>query len=163
MFFRFLTAVGMLGLGVLASVQTGCAAAVPIVSAASAGAAAGEAGFTFWRSGMLIYVDEGNIDEMNQAVAITIERLALEIRETRDYVDDGVLQYRWWSIRSNRGHLVTIRVEPLSPAMIEVRIDAGRFGNKAAAELIADRCKNELDLIQAAAQSEGQPASGLGD
>lgn len=130
-------------------VLAGCAAAVPLVSAASAGAAAGEAGFSFWRSGMLTYVDEGTMDEMNEAVAITIDRLALEIRETKDQTDNGVLAARWWSIRSDRGHLVTIKVEPLTSAMIEVEIDAGRFGNKAAAELIADRCKNELDLIQA--------------
>jgi hypothetical protein len=127
----------------------GCAAAVPLVSAASAGAAAGEAGFSFWRSGMLTYVDEGTMDEMNEAVAITIDRLALEIRETKDQTEWGVLASRWWSIRSDRGHLVTIKVEPLTSAMIEVEIDAGRFGNKAAAELIADRCKNELDQIQA--------------
>jgi hypothetical protein len=74
-----------------------------------------------------------------------------------------VLQHRWWSIRSDRGHLVTIRVEALSPAMIEVQINAGRFGNKAAAELIADRCKNELDLIQAAAQSRGRASPAVHD
>ncbi len=127
----------------------GCAAAVPLVSAASAGAAAGEAGYSFWRSGMLTYVDEGTIEEMNEAVAITIERLALQIRETKDEMDGDVLSSRWWSIRGDRGHLITIKVEPLTRAMIEVQIDAGRFGNKAAAELIADRCKNELDQIQA--------------
>lgn len=127
----------------------GCAAAVPLVSAASAGAAAGEAGYGFWRSGMLTYVDEGTMEEMNEAVAITIERLALEVRETQDETDEGVLASRWWSIRSDRGHLVTIKVEPLTSALIEVEIDAGRFGNKAAAELIADRCKHELDQIQA--------------
>jgi hypothetical protein len=127
----------------------GCAAAVPLVSAASAGAAAGEAGYSFWRSGMLTYVDEGTMDQMNEAVAITLERLDLEIHETKDQAEGGVLASRWWSIRSDRGHLVTIKVEPLTSAMIEVEIDAGRFGNKAAAELIADRCKSELDQIQA--------------
>lgn len=130
-------------------VLTGCAAAVPLVSAASAGAAAGEAGYSFWRSGLLTYVDEGTMDQMNEAVATTIDRLALSIHQTKDETDDGVLASRWWSIRSDRGHLVTIKVEPLTRALIEVEIDAGRFGNKAAAELIADRCKAELDLIQA--------------
>lgn len=127
----------------------GCAAAVPLVSAASAGAAAGEAGYSFWRSGMLTYVDEGTMEQMNEAVALTIERLALEVRETKDETTESVLVSRWWSIRSDRGHLVTIKVEPLTSAMIEVEIDAGRFGNKAAAELIADRAKHELDQIQA--------------
>ncbi len=130
-------------------VLAGCAAAVPLVSAASAGAAAGEAGYSFWRSGLLTYVDEGTMEEMNEAVALTLERLALEVRETKDETDGAVLRSRWWSIRSDRGHLVTIKVEPLTSAMIEVEIDAGRFGNKAAAELIADRCKSELDQIQA--------------
>jgi hypothetical protein len=130
-------------------VLTGCAAAVPIVSAASAGAAAGEAGYSFWRSGLLTYVDEGTMDQMNEAVAVTIERLALQVHQTKDETEGGVLASRWWSVRSERGHLVTIKVEPLTSAMIEVEIDAGRFGNKAAAELIADRCKNELDQIQA--------------
>lgn len=134
---------------VLPLAMAGCAAAVPLVSAASAGAAAGEAGYSFWRSGMLTYVDEGTMDQMNEAVAITIERLALEVHETKDETDGGVLASRWWSVRSDHGHLVTIKVEPLTSAMIQVEIDAGRFGNKAAAELIADRCKNELDEIQA--------------
>jgi hypothetical protein len=135
-------------LGASAVLMTGCAAAVPLVSAASAGAAAGEAGYTFWRSGKLTYVDEGSLEEMNEAVAITIERLELHVHDTRDEVVRGTLQHRWWSIRTDRGHLLTIKVEPLTPAMIEVEIDAGRFGNKAAAELLADRCKNELDAIQ---------------
>lgn len=130
---------------------TGCVAAVPIVSAATAGAAAGEAGFTFWRSGMLTYVDEGTPEEMNRAMAITIDRLALFVRKTEDRVgDDGELLSRWWSIRSDRGHLVTIEVHPLTEALVEVKINAGPFGNRAAAELIADRLKNELDAIQAA-------------
>lgn len=134
-----------------ACVLSGCAAAVPVVSAASAGAAAGQVGFSFWRSGMLTYVDEGSLDEMNEAVAITIRRLALTVRDVRDRHENGVLQQRWWSIRTERGHLVTLTVEPLTPAVIEVRIDAGPFGNRAAAELLADRFKNELDEIQAAA------------
>jgi hypothetical protein len=37
--------------------------------------------------------------------------------------------------------------------MVEVKINAGAFGNKAAAELIADRLKAELDDIQATAIS----------
>lgn len=128
----------------------GCAAAVPIVSAASAGAAAGEAGFTFWRSGMLTYVDEGTPDQMNRAVAITIDRLALIVRKTEDRVDDDdELLSRWWSVRSERGHLVTVEVHPLTDALVEVKINAGPFGNRAAAELIADRLKHELDMIQA--------------
>lgn len=126
----------------------GCAAVVPLVSA---GAAAGEAGYSFWRSGMLTYVDEGTPGEMNRAMAITIERLALIVRDTKDRVDDDdELLSRWWSIRSDRGHLVTIEVHPLTEAMVEVKINAGAFGNRAAAELIADRLKAELDAIQAA-------------
>lgn len=133
---------------VCALVLPGCAAAVPLVSA---GAAAGEAGYSFWRSGMLTYVDEGTPEEMNRAMAITIERLALNVRDTKDRVDDDdELLSRWWSIRSDRGHLVTIEVHPLTEAMVEVKINAGAFGNRAAAELIADRLKAELDAIQAA-------------
>ncbi|MCC5823054.1 MAG: hypothetical protein LAT64_07505 [Phycisphaerales bacterium] len=127
----------------------GCVAAVPLVSAASAGAAAGEAGFTIWRSGMLTYVDEGTVDQMNQAVALTIDRLGLTIRHTLDDEFEGELLSRWWSVRSDRGHLVTIEVHPLTSALVEVKINAGPFGNRAAAELIADRLKNELDTIQA--------------
>jgi hypothetical protein len=137
---------------------SGCVAAVPVISAATAGAAAGQAGFSFWRSGMLTYVDEGTLQEMNEAVNITIRRLALEIRETKDETDDGVLASRWWSIRSDRGHLATIKVEPLTAAMIEVEIDAGRFGNRAAAELLADRFKAELDSLQASLAPGVTPA-----
>ena len=133
--------------------MTGCAAAVPIVSAASAGAAAGEAGFSFWRSGRLTYVDEGNLDEMNRAVAVMLPRLGLTIHDERDSFRNGQLQHRWWSVRSDRGHLVTIKVEPLTHALIQVEINAGPFGNRAAAELIADRIKDELDLIQQPART----------
>lgn len=129
----------------------GCVAAVPILSAGAAAGAAGEAGFGFWRSGMLTYVDEGTPDQMNRAMTRTIERLALIVRDTKDRLDDDdELLSRWWSIRSDRGHLVTIEVRPLTDAMVEVKINAGAFGNKAAAELIADRLKAELDEIQAA-------------
>lgn len=139
------------GVGLAGAISlTGCVAAVPVVAAASAGTAAGQSGFSIWRSGMLTYVDEGSLEEMNQAVALTIERLALTIREVRDQTSNGVLDHRWWSIRSDRGHLVTIKVEPLTPALIEVEINAGPFGNRAAAELLADRFKAELDTLQAA-------------
>ncbi|MEX0876257.1 MAG: hypothetical protein WD114_02255, partial [Phycisphaerales bacterium] len=115
----------------------------------SAGAAAGEAGVSFWKSGMLTYVDEGTSEEMNRAMELTIERLALTVHETKDRVDDDDDQVgRWWSIRSDRGHLVTIEVRPLTVAMVEVKINAGAFGNRAAAELIADRLKAELDALQ---------------
>lgn len=145
----------LLAAGITAAMLSlpGCVAAVPVVSAATAGAAAGQAGFSFWRSGMLVYVDEGSLDEMNEAVALTLDRFLLTVDDTRDEVDDGVLQHRWWSIRTDRGHLVTIKVEPLTPAMIEVEINAGPFGNRAAAELLADRFKAELDALQAAARS----------
>tara|TARA_R110000782_G_scaffold101029_7_gene187487 strand:- start:2658 stop:3140 length:483 start_codon:yes stop_codon:yes gene_type:complete len=134
----------------------GCAAAVPIVSAAATGASAGEAGYSFWNSGLLTYVDEGTIDEMNRSVALTIERLRLTARETKDRHEDGALQERWWSLASDRGHLVTLTVEPLTRTMVEVRINAGTFGNRAAAELFADRLKQELDAIQAGEPSPGQ-------
>lgn len=136
----------------------GCVAAVPVVSAATAGAAAGQAGFSFWRSGMLVYVDEGHLDEMNEAVALTIDRLRLTIDDTRDETDNGMLQHRWWSIRTDRGHLLTIKVEPLTPALIEVEINAGPFGNRAAAELLADRFKAELDNLQASVAPGVRPA-----
>ena len=129
----------------------GCAAAVPIVSA---GAAAGEAGYSFWQSGKLTYVDEGTTREMNRAMVLTFNRLALTVDETKDRLDDdGNLKSRWWSIHSDRGHLLTIETRPLTSTMVEVKIDAGAFGNKAAAELIADRLKAELDEIQATAAS----------
>ena len=129
-----------------ALVLPGCAAAVPLVSA---GAAAGEAGYSFWNSGMLTYVDEGSPEEMNRAMDLTIERLALTVHEAKDRVDDdGRLRARWWSIRSDRGHLVTIEVRPLTVVMVEVKINAGAFGNRAAAELIANRLKAELDALQ---------------
>ncbi len=136
------------GLMAAAVLMTGCAAAVPIVSAASAGAAAGEAGFSFWSSGRLTYVDEGTVDEMNRAVAVMLPRLGLTIHDERDSFRNGQLDHRWWSVRSDRGHLVTIKVEPLTDALIQVEINAGPFGNRAAAELIADRIKDELDQIQ---------------
>ena len=128
----------------------GCAAAVPLVSASAAGASAGEAGYSFWRSGMLTYVDEGTTHEMNEAVERTLERLDLTIDETklRDAHTDE-LDGRWWSIHSDRGHLVTLETRPLTSTMVEVKINAGAFGNKAATELIADRLKAELDEIQA--------------
>ncbi len=126
----------------------GCAAAVPILSA---GAAAGETGYSFWQSGKLTYVDEGTTDEMNQAVIRTIERLALIVDQVRERdEDDEDLHSHWWSIQSDRGHLVTLETRSLTSTMVEVKINAGAFGNKAAAELIADRLKAELDEIQAA-------------
>lgn len=128
----------------------GCVAAVPILSAGAAAGSAGEAGYSFWRSGMLTYVDEGTTQEMNLAVERTLERLDLIIDKSklRDE-DDDELDGRWWSIHSDRGHLVTIETQPLTSTMVEVKINAGAFGNKAAAELIADRLKAELDEIQA--------------
>lgn len=128
-----------------------CAAAVPLVSA---GASAGEAGYSFWQSGKLVYVDEGTTTEMNEAVERTLERLNLTISESklRDSHTDE-LDGRWWSIHSDHGHLVTIETRPLTSVMVEVKINAGAFGNKAATELIADRLKAELDEIQAAAVS----------
>ena len=132
----------------------GCAAAVPLVSASAAAGKAGEAGYSFWSSGKLTYVDEGTTQQMNQAVRRTIKRLDLTIDETklRDAPGDD-LEGRWWSIESDRGHLVTIETRPLTSVMVEVKINAGAFGNKAAAELIADRLKAELDEIQASAVS----------
>jgi hypothetical protein len=129
----------------------GCAAAVPIVSAS---AAAGEAGYSFWQSGKLVYVDEGTPREINRAMVLTFNRLALTVDETKDRLDDdGNLKSRWWSIHSDRGHLLTIETRPLTSTMVEVKLDTGAFGNKAAAELIADRLKAELDEIQASAVS----------
>jgi hypothetical protein len=126
----------------------GCAAAVPILSA---GAAAGETGYSFWKAGKLTYVDECTTNEMNQAVIRTIERLDLIVDKTHARDEDRPeLEGRWWSIESDRGHLVTIETRPLTSTMVEVKIKAGAFGNKAAAELIADRLKAELDEIQAA-------------
>ncbi len=142
-FHALILVTGLLG-WTLAS--TGCAAAVPLVSA---GATAGEAGYSFWHSGRLTYVDEGTPREMNRAMEITINRLALTVHETKDRVeDDGQLRSRWWSIRSDRGHLVTIETRPLTETMVEVKINAGAFGNRAAAELIASRLKAELDELQ---------------
>ncbi|MHA7811836.1 MAG: DUF3568 family protein [Phycisphaerales bacterium] len=127
----------------------GCAAAVPLVSAS---AAAGEAGYSFWQSGKLVYVDEGTTQEMNLAVDFAIERLGLAVDKSKDRdAEDDALEGRWWSIESDRGHLVTIETRPLTSVMVEVKINAGAFGNKAAAELIADRLKAELDEIQATA------------
>lgn len=124
----------------------GCAAAVPLVSAS---AAAGEAGYSFWQSGKLVYVDEGTTQEMNLAVDFAIERLGLTVDKSKDRdAEDDALEGRWWSIESDRGHLVTIETRPLTSVMVEVKINAGAFGNKAAAELIADRLKAELDEIQ---------------
>ena len=129
----------------------GCAAAVPLVSAS---AAAGEAGYSFWQSGKLVYVDEGTTQEMNLAVDFAIERLGLTVDKSKDRdAEDDALEGRWWSIESDRGHLVTIETRPLTSVMVEVKINAGAFGNKAAAELIADRLKAELDEIQASAAS----------
>ncbi len=126
---------------------SGCAAAVPLVSAT---AAAGEAGYSFWQSCKLVYVDEGTTQQMNLAIDRTLERLDLIIDTTRARDEDHPeLEGRWWSIESDRGHLVTIETRPLTSAMVEVKINAGAFGNKAAAELIADRLKAELDEIQA--------------
>jgi hypothetical protein len=133
----------------------GCAAAVPVLSAASTGAAAGQAGYSFWRSGKLTYVDEGTLDQMNEAVAITIDRFDLQTHGLHDEIDGGRLRHRWWSIRTDRGHLLTIKVEPLTDAMIEVQLDVGFFGNKAAAELLADRFKQELDHLQASGRAPG--------
>ncbi|MFG0245122.1 MAG: hypothetical protein ACF8MF_03605 [Phycisphaerales bacterium JB052] len=129
----------------------GCVAAVPLLSAGAAAGSAGKAGYSFWNSGLLTYVDEGTTVQMNQAVRRTIERLDLTIDETklRDDPEDD-LDGRWWSIESDRGHLITIETRPLTSVMVEVKINAGAFGNKAAAELIADRLKAELDEIQAA-------------
>ena len=126
----------------------GCAAAVPVLSA---GAAAGEAGYSFWQSGKLTYVDEGTTREMNRAMVLTFNRLALTVDETKDRLDDdGNLKSRWWSIHSDRGHLLTIETRPLTSTLVEVKLNTGAFGNKAAAELIADRLKAELDEIQEA-------------
>ena len=127
----------------------GCAAAVPLVSAS---AAAGEAGYSFWQSGKLVYVDEGTTQQMNRAVDRTLDRLDLIIDTTRERDEQHPeLEGRWWSIESDRGHLVTIETRPLTSVMVEVKINAGAVGTKAAVELIADRLKAELDEIQAAA------------
>lgn len=132
----------------------GCAAAVPLVSAS---AAAGEAGYSFWQSGKLVYVDEGTTQQMNRAIDRTLQRLDLIVDTTRDRDEEyPELEGRWWSIESDRGHLVTIETRPLTSVMVEVKINAGAFGNKAAAELIADRLKAELDEIQAASDEQAR-------
>jgi hypothetical protein len=134
-----------------ALILPGCAAAVPLVSAS---AAAGEAGYSFWQSGKLVYVDEGTTQQMNRAIDRTLERLDLIVDDTHARDEDHPeLEGRWWSIESDRGHLVTIETRPLTSVMVEVKINAGAFGNKAAAELIADRLKAELDEIQATTAS----------
>ncbi|MEZ6165451.1 MAG: hypothetical protein R3B67_13570 [Phycisphaerales bacterium] len=101
-----------LALSLLAAalILPGCAAAVPLVSA---GASAGEAGYSFWQSGKLVYVDEGTTTEMNEAVERTLDRLNLTIDETklRDSHTDE-LDGRWWSIHSDHGHLVTLETRP---------------------------------------------------
>lgn len=129
----------------------GCAAAVPAVSALSAGAAAGEKGYSFWQSGRLYYVDEGTLEEMTRAVRAAIERLELTIRDERESLDDGEVEARSWTIRSDRGHLLRLTLEPLTDAMISVELDTGAFGNRAAAELVAQRIKENLDAIHASA------------
>ncbi len=129
----------------------GCAAAVPAVSALSAGAAAGEKGYSFWQSGRLYYVDEGTLEEMTLAVRAAIERLELTIRDEREDLDDGEVESRSWAIRSDRGHLLRLSLEPLTDAMISVELDTGAFGNRAAAELVAQRIKENLDAIHASA------------
>jgi hypothetical protein len=138
----------------------GCVAAVPILSAGAAAGKAGEAGFSFWQSGKLVYVDEGTADQMNQAVVRTIVRLALTVDQVRVHEEDEeYLDRRWWSIESERGHLVTIETRSLTSTMVEVKINAGAFGNKAAAELIADRLKAELDEIQAASEVQSNQST----
>jgi len=129
----------------------GCAAAVPAVSALSAGAAAGEKGYSFWQSGRLYYVDEGTLEEMTRAVRAAIERLELTIRDERESLDDGEVEARSWAIRSDRGHLLRLTLEPLTDAMISVELDTGAFGNRAAAELVAQRIKENLDAVHASA------------
>lgn len=138
----------------------GCVAAVPILSAGAAAGKAGEAGYSFWQSGKLTYVDEGTTDEMNQAVIRTIERLALIVDQVRERdEDDEDLHSHWWSIHSERGHLVTLETRSLTSTMVEVKINASAFGNKAAAELIADRLKAELDEIQAASEVQSNQST----
>lgn len=127
-----------------------CAAAVPAVSALSAGAAAGEKGFSFWQSGRLYYVDEGTMEDMCAAIATTIDALDLEVHAEDVDTEDGVLRGRDWAVRTERGHLARIEVERLSSAMVSVELNAGSFGNRAAIELVAQRIKHELDAIHAA-------------
>ena len=137
--------------GCVCATLGGCAAAVPAVSALSAGAAAGEKGYSFWRSGRLYYVDEGTLGEMTLAVRAAVERLDLTIHDEREYFDDGRIDTREWAIRTDRGHLLRLTLEPLTDAMISVELDTGAFGNRAAAELVAQRIKEHLDALHAAA------------
>jgi hypothetical protein len=148
---RALTLVSVLVAG--AAHMPGCAAAAVLaVSAISAGAAAGEKGFSFWQSGRLYYVDEGSIEQMTDAVRLMIQRLDLTVRSERDIVDDGVLEARHWIIRTDHGHLLRLEVEPLTSALIAVELDTGAFGNKAAAELVAQRIKDELSAVRMGAE-----------
>lgn len=126
----------------------GCAAAIPAVSALSAGAAAGEKGYSFWRSGRLYYVDEGTLEEMTQAIRSMIERLALTTREETDHSSGDEIQVRQWTLRTDRSHLLRLEIIPLTPALIAVELDTGAFGNNAAAQLVAQRIKEELDAVQ---------------
>lgn len=149
---RVLTAAGLSGLVCVG--LAGCAAAIPAVSAISAGAAAGEKGYSFWSSGRLYYVDEGTTDEMTVAVRRMIDRLELTIHDEREKFDGDEFESRAWSLRTQRGHLLWLTIEPLTPVLTAVELDAGVFGNEAAAQLVAQRVKDELDAIQKAAAME---------
>ena len=126
----------------------GCAAAIPAVSALSAGAAAGEKGYSFWRSGRLYYVDEGTLDQMTRAVETTLDRLALTVRDSTDSRTGERVTARRWTIRTDREHLLRLEILSLTEALVSVELDTGAFGNNAAAQLIAQRIKENLDEIQ---------------
>lgn len=142
---RALACTGLIGSSMaLAS----CAAAVPAVSALSAGAAAGEKGYSFWKSGKLYYVDEGTAEQMTIAIRRMIQRLDLNVREEADINDDGRLDYRRWTLRTERGHLLRLEIQPLTRALVGVELDTGAFGNNAAAQLVAQRIKEELEAVR---------------
>lgn len=125
-----------------------CIAAVPAVSAISAGAAAGEKGYSFWRSGRLYYVDEGSVEDMTQAVDRMVNRLGLTVGDRRDVLKAGQLGERQWVIRTDHGHLLRLEIHPLTRSLVGVELDTGAFGNNAAAQLVAQRIKEELQSVR---------------
>lgn len=134
-----------------------CAAAAPALTAVSAGAAAGEKGFSFLNSGRLHFVEDGPLEPTADAVRATIDRLDLMVRyENEETHDDGTVHEREWSVRSDHSHLVIIVLDHLTDSMTSVQVKAGPFGNKPAAQLIASTIKEEL-ILQAKRQNPQSP------
>lgn len=150
-------ALGLLLLGLLASVTAGCAALglAPIASVANFGYAA-------WTGSRLKFVEDASFENVSMAAERALVGLDLQVELTTELKSKGVIRTRVYQIRSERGDLAILRLVRLSSTMTNVSLDVGILGNRPAGELIADHIRwyTDGDTIRASRRAAMESLQG---